>query len=472
VATTFISLVTPLTSVGQEHKRYTLIDLGSLGGPNSVPAGFSGAGAEVVNNSGTVAGCAETMAPDVDYPNFNPNFQFGPDPNIVHAFQWRNGARIDLGAFPGNNSSCAGWISESGLIAGASETGGVDPLTSYPEAHAALWDHGGITDLKTLGGFESFAYGLNKAGQVVGGATNAIPDPFFGFGTQLRAFVWRDGVMHDLGTLGGPDAFATTINDRGQISGCSLTPLPDTTGAPFLWDNGKMINLGTFGGTNGCAFLVNDAGQVIGGSNLPGDRVAHGFFWQNGVFTDLGNFGGDVVEPFWVNNTGQVVGTAEYPGDVIRHAFLWQSGTMSDLGTVNPQCTAPVRGSVADYINSEGQIVGNSWCGDTATGFLWEKGGPMVDLNTLIPDDSPLQVLGALNINDRGEIVGLGFQPNTGDVHAFLMVPCGNDSSACGGQTHDAVISNSPIVIGNVRAYMEQLRRMRHRFPAMKMSTH
>jgi hypothetical protein len=56
----------------------------------------------------------------------------------------------------------------------------------------------------------------------------------------------------------------------------------------------------------------------------------------------------------------------------------------------------------------------------------------MIDLNTLIPPDSAMHLYWAFNINDRGEIAGLGALPN-GDTHAFLLIPCGenHDDSEC-----------------------------------------
>jgi len=46
---------------------------------------------------------------------------------------------------------------------------------------------------------------------------------------------------------------------------------------PFLWTNGKMIDLGTLGGTCGVVDALNDRGEVVGFSDLSGDEVLHPF---------------------------------------------------------------------------------------------------------------------------------------------------------------------------------------------------
>ena len=87
-----------------------------------------------------------------------------------------------------------------------------------PHAHAALWQNGTITDLGTLGGATSVAYGINASGQIVGSAQTA--------NGRSRAFLWKSGTMSNLGTLG--DSFihsdAYGINARGQVVGYSTQP--------------------------------------------------------------------------------------------------------------------------------------------------------------------------------------------------------------------------------------------------------
>jgi probable HAF family extracellular repeat protein len=182
-----------------------------------------------------------------------------------------------------------------------------------------------------------------------------------------------------------------------------------------------MLNLGTFGGSYGTPNSLNNRGQVVGFSNLPGDATSHPFLWDRGVLTDLGTFGGTNGEARWINDAGEVVGTANFPGDQLNDAFLWKNGVMTDLGNLGQT-------SFAFYTNSKGQVVGHSKINDgTFRAFLWENRGPMIDLNTLIPSGSSLLLVEAFNINDRGEIAGLGLPPGCEDLytcgHAYVLVP-------------------------------------------------
>jgi probable HAF family extracellular repeat protein len=155
----------------------------------------------------------------------------------------------------------------------------VDPLVGFAEARAVLWRDGKAIDLGTLGGNESSAYSVNNRGQVVGIATNTIPDPFTLYATQVRAFLWQDGAMQDLGTLGGPDAWAIFVNERGQVAGMATTSY-------------------SLSADPSCLFLY----------------TTHPFLWENGRLTDLVSLGGDCALPFALNNRGEVVGVSEPRG--------------------------------------------------------------------------------------------------------------------------------------------------------------
>ncbi|HET9306111.1 MAG TPA: hypothetical protein VFO46_08810 [Candidatus Sulfotelmatobacter sp.] len=444
------ALAIPIHVVAQ-HIRYKLIDLGTLGGPNSgVPGVFfeidnAPGAAQVISEQGIVTGTADTPTPDP--------LCFFDDCFYSNTFQWQNGKLTSLGALPGAQLSGPSWISGNGLIAGISENGKTDPLLGVPEGRAVLWRKSQITDLGTLpGGYESFAWGVNNRGQVVGNATNGTVDPYsyyystiFGIsnGTQTRAFVWdKHSGMQDLGTLGGPDAWAAFVNEQGQIAGISFTSFtPNADNGPscapnvpnqdpFFWEKDSgMIDIGTFGGTCGAPQAFNQRGQVVGGSFLTGNSAVHPFLWDRSKqppLRDLGTFGGDNGTANWISDSGLIVGWADFPGDQIHHAALWSDGVMTDLGTVG---TDPCSRALA--INSKGQVVGGSSdCNTFLHAYIWEDGGPMIDLNTFVPPSSDLTLTLATFINEHGVIAGNGVLSN-GDTHAFVLIPCGEGDDAC-----------------------------------------
>ena len=153
--------------------------------------------------------------------------------------------------------------------------------------------------LGTLGGTFGEAHGLNNPGSVPG--QSLLPNG------ALHAFLWRDGVMTDLGTLGGPDSFVNvanhTVNERNVVVGYSEISEQDpnaenfcnpnfTNGLvclAFAWEKGVMTALPTLGGTNATAAGINNRGQIVGVAETPNsDPCSFAFLqveaavWQNG----------------------------------------------------------------------------------------------------------------------------------------------------------------------------------------------
>lgn len=305
-----------------------------------------------------------------------------------------------------------------------------------------------VTDLGTLPHYEtSRAYAINASGQVVGNAHNSLGD---------RAFLYSNGAMTDLGTLGvAPvSSDASGINASGQVVGTS-------GGYAFLYSNGTMTDLGTLGGSWCEPYAINDSGQVVG-RYMRADP--HAFLYSNGTTTDLGAMLGNIFGvtngqsyATGINESGQVVGTANYAagigflysggvmtclrgpggascgvqginagGDIVgatvfnnggggNHAALYSHGTWTDLGTLGDTSLV----SCAFGINSSGQVVG---CSQIDSGddhaFLYSN-GTMIDLNSLVSGWTLEQ---ATAINDSGQIVGYGLSPS-GYTDAFLLTP-------------------------------------------------
>jgi probable HAF family extracellular repeat protein len=200
-----------------------------------------------------------------------------------------------------------------------------------------------------------------------------------------KPVIWKEGKVYELPTYSGdPDGFAFGINDAGQVvggSGICSTRNPATgqyiqSRHALLWDNGTMTDLGNLGGTgtlgpgNG-AQEVNSQGNVVGASNLKGDTNFHAYLWtRQAGMQDLGTLPGDVNSAgLGIDDRGEVVGISlDASGNT--HPFLWQNGVMTNLNSlVLPG--SPLSLLFAHSINSRGEIVGfGATSGGEVHGFL------------------------------------------------------------------------------------------------------
>src|SRR5579863_3923443 len=348
----------------------------------------------------------------------------------------------DLGTLSGGNFSQPFFINRYGLVSGSSNL-------ADGNQHATLWLEKLKVDIGApgLGGPNSIAFGDNDKFQSAGEAETSTPDPngedFCGFSTHLTClpFLWQDGEMIQLPTLGGNNGAANAISNRGEVAGFAENSTPDPGCPapqilhfkPVVWEKGAVHKLPTVGGDpDGVAYEINDNGEVAGASgtcttfnpNFLNNLLAvHALLWENGKATDLGNLGGKTGQAggnaaYSVNNRGEVVGSSDLPGDTTFHAFLWTRKTgMQDLGTL--------AGDVASNsisINDAGSVVGVSLDAKfNPPAFLWQK-GKMTDLNTMIAGDAPLYLMTGCSINSRGEITGLGMT-HSGEIHTYLATP-------------------------------------------------
>jgi probable HAF family extracellular repeat protein len=335
----------------------------------------------------------------------------------------------DLGTF-GGTFGCAMSLNQKGWAE-------VMETTPAGYMNAGLWVDGLKIDFGTFGGPNSSENwgGINDRGEVVGYAETSTQAPngedFCHFGTKLicRPFHWAGGKVTQLPTLGGNNAWATTVNNHGQVVGAAENSTPDSSCSPFqsvrpvLWEKGLARDLSTLpGDPDGTANGINSLGQAVGGSGSWCSGLNNALLWDHGTIIHLPSLGGVLNnEALAINNHGQIVGHSGVPADTTVDAVLWENGTAKDLGVLPNDF-----GSFATGLNHKGQVVGTSYdASGNFHAFLWEDGA-MTELSTLFPASSNLYPTMANEINSQGQISGMATVTSgkyIGQIHAFLATP-------------------------------------------------
>jgi probable HAF family extracellular repeat protein len=197
--------------------------------------------------------------------------------------------------------------------------------------------------------------------------TSTVADEF--------AFSYVNGKMTNLGTLGGDDSFASGINDAGQIVGGAYASTTGFVLDAFLYQNGKMTALPSLGYLqypNSYAYAINKNGVIVGYSTDP-SATQRACIWQNGTVTNIDTLDSGGSAAGAINSAGVVVGTVNDSfdpiDDPVNDAFVYENGIMTDLNTLIPANTGWVL-EYANGINDSGEIAGWGLLNGVERGFL------------------------------------------------------------------------------------------------------
>lgn len=269
------------------------------------PPGAVIAAPKAINNGGQVVGSAFTC--DL------------VDGNCVNgrtrAFIYRGGAFELLGTFGGRDSFGFD-INDAGLAVGYAYTPGPTPDISGGQ-HAFIYRDGTLEDIGArMGTGDTSAAAINEAGDVIGYST---------IRTLRGLFLYRNGAATIFSTRG----FAYDINDAGQVVGGGLGGNDDGSGHAFVYRNGSLQELGTLGSqyTFSVAYAINNRGQIVGQSSFSffTNENQRAVIFEGSAPTDLNTLiapgsGWLVTSAVGINEAGQIVGTGQLNGQ--PRAFL------------------------------------------------------------------------------------------------------------------------------------------------------
>jgi probable HAF family extracellular repeat protein len=274
-------------------------------------------------------------------------------------------------------------INRSGVIVGITE-----------DHQAAIWtEKDGLREIELPEGFESAQpLGIDSNGSVVGAASNKSG--------QTSAFLYEHGAFS---ILSQELSKASVIDDAGDIAGEYKNRL-------VFWRNKKLVPFGDCCG--GTVRGINKAGHVVG--HLNDKNGGYGAFWGDASGQhSIAVPGARNSTAISINDNDHILVQAFVPNG----AFLQTGGKNQALQFDAEYASQPLGLNNCDVIVGEFGAAS-----DFNHAFIWTAHGGFRDLNKLADVGSEWILESALDINDRGEIVGFGDRGNEEDV-GFLLIP-------------------------------------------------
>lgn len=230
----------------------------------------------------------------------------------------KSGTPSELGSLASSPYSQAVSINNQGVIAGYS-------TEDTHWLNAVTWSSGtGLNRVESVASgsnYSSIGVSINDHDQVVGWSSTDNNQ-------TMHATLWDKGVSTDLNTLGGSNSYAQGINNAGQIVGYSDTA--NYIEHAVIWDGTSMVDLGgAYADLTSRALSINNLGDVVGWSYMPG-QSSRAVLWRNGQLIDLNSFlDGQALSAGWVltqandiNDNGSIIGNAYNTQTGLTQAFL------------------------------------------------------------------------------------------------------------------------------------------------------
>lgn len=317
----------------------------------------------------------------------------------------------DLGLLPGARFSTGYALNDRGQVIGHSLFPPPPPGGSY-SAQVHLWTDGSLLQLPAPSATSYGPYmGINAAGQV---AFTSGSTPFLYFG----------GVCWNLNSitsnLPAPLRNVNGINEFGEIlvKGYALGSGHERT---YLWKDGKVTDIGSLGGPSASGYGFNNNAEIVGMSrNATG--AYRPFFWRQGKFEDMGVPSGahatsSFPTPWAVNHDRVAVGRVYSTTFQTLPARWWRDASTGRWSSA----ILPTFDGQATGVNDAGVIVGNAYTPRAAFVYSAAKGSRrLADLVSLTSDWTVLSEAWAINAS--GQIVGIGTRSD-GTSHGFLLTP-------------------------------------------------